>query len=128
MSGNTQSTPYRIGAAIAVAAGLLQVWMNVAVGIVGSEENPTNLGFFMVVASAAACAFTARFRAEGMVRAMIATAALQAMLGVVIATAPVNADDAMPILGLSGSFALLWLLAAALFHRSTRASDGPALA
>lgn len=122
------NTTYRIAAAIAVMAGFVQIWMNVAVGIVGSEENPANLGFFMVVATAAACAFTARFRPEGMVRAMIATAGVQAMLGVVIATAPVNADEAMGVLGLSGSFSLLWLLAALLFHRSATPGARDAMA
>lgn len=36
---------YRIGAAVALGAAFFEVWMNLAVGIVGSEDNPVNLGF-----------------------------------------------------------------------------------
>ena len=115
---------YRIGVAVALAAAFVQVWMNLAVGIVGSEDNPVNLGFFMVVATAAACAFTARLRADLMARAMLAVAGVQALLAVVVATAPSTARDdpmgPMGVLALSGLFAALWLVSAAFFHRSGR--------
>jgi hypothetical protein len=98
--------------------------MNLAVGIVGSEDNPTNLGFYLVVASAGACAFTARLRADAMARAMLATAGLQALLTLVVATAPSTARiepmGATGVLVLGGGFTALWLVSAALFHRSAR--------
>jgi len=112
------TTFYRIGAAVALGAGFLQVWMNLAVGIVGGDENPANLGFFLVVAAAGACAFTARFRAEGMARAMLAAAGLQLLLAAALATAPSHAREAMGIWALSGGFGALWLVAAACFHRA----------
>ncbi|HTU12596.1 MAG TPA: hypothetical protein VMG08_17025 [Allosphingosinicella sp.] len=124
MSQKSGTTSYRLGLAVALLAGLFQVWMNLAVGIVGSEDNPVNQGFFMVVATAGACAFTARLRAEAMVRAMLATAGVQALLGLAIATAPATViADAKGPLGvavLSGGFTALWLLAAFFFHRSAR--------
>ena len=124
MTGSRDRIFYAIGAAVALAAGLLQVWMNLAVGIVGSEDNPVNQGFYMVVATAAACAFTARFEAAGMARAMLATAGIQALLGLAVATAPSTARiepmGATGVLLLSGGFVALWLVAAALFHRSAR--------
>ena len=124
MSGNTATNTYRIAAALALATGAVQVWMNVAVGIVGSEENPTNMGFFMVVAGAAACAFTARFTPGGMARAMVAAAGLQALVGLAVATAPVNAAESVKVLALSGGFVALWLLTATLFHRSAAPDRG----
>jgi peptidoglycan/LPS O-acetylase OafA/YrhL len=115
---------YRIGAAVALAASFIQVWMNLAVGIVGNEDNPVNQGFYGVVATAAACAFVAQFRAEGMARAMLAVAAVQALLAIAVATAPSTARDepmgAIGVLVLSGGFTALWLLSAALFHASVR--------
>jgi hypothetical protein len=128
MFGNSRNAAYRFGVGVALLAAFLQVWMNLAVGIVGSEDNPTNLGFFGVVATAGACAFTARFRAEGMARAMVAVAGVQAMLAVVIATAPSNARDAVVVLVLSGVFTLLWLASAALFQRSSEPSARDAIA
>ena len=79
---------YRAGVGVAIVASLAQVWMNLAVGIVGREDNPVNQGCYLVVATAAACGFTARLRAEGMTRAMLATAAVQALLAAAVATAP----------------------------------------
>lgn len=126
MPGHKHITVHRLGLAVALFAALVQIWMNLAVGIVGSEDNPVNMGFFMVVATAAACAFTARLRADGMARAMLATAGVQALLGLAVATAPstVIADSKGPlgVLVLSGGFTALWLLAAFLFQRSARAA------
>jgi hypothetical protein len=128
MGDGTGKTPYRLAVALALATGMLQVWMNLAVGIVGSEDNPVNQGFFMVVAAAGACAFTARLRADGMVRAMLATAGLQALLGLAIATAPstprIDPKGPLGVIVLSGIFVALWLASAALFHRSARAGAG----
>ena len=124
MAGKPGHIHYRIGVAVALAASFLEVWINLAVGIVGSEDNPVNLGFYLVVVTAAACAFTAQFRADGMARAMLAVAAVQTLLAIVVATAPSTARDdpmgPMGVLMLSGFFASLWLTSAALFHRSAR--------
>ncbi len=125
MSSLSKTTAYRIAIAIALGAAFLQIWMNLAVGIVGNEDNPVNLGFYLVVATAGACAFTARLRADGMARAMVAVAGVQALLAAVVATAPSTArDDPMGpigVLALSAGFASLWLVSAFLFHRSARA-------
>lgn len=124
MTGKPERIAYRIGAGVAVGASFVQVWMNLAVGIVGNEDNPVNLDFYLVVVTAAACAFTAQFRADGMARAMLAVAGMQALLALVVATAPSTARDdpmgPMGVLMLSGGFTALWLISAALFHRSAR--------
>ena len=114
------TTAYRIGAAVAVGVSFLETWMR----MVGSEDNPANLGFFGVVMTAGACAFTARFRAEGMARAMLATAGAQALVGLAVATAPISArvepHGVAGVVVQSGLFVALWLVAAACFHRSAR--------
>src|SRR5688500_9446974 len=73
-------TAYRAGAAVAVAVGFLEVWMNLAVGIVGGTDNAQNQGFFGVAVAAMACAFVARLEPDRMARAMLATAGIQALL------------------------------------------------
>ena len=121
MASTTGRTAYRWGVAVALTAALLQVWMNLAVGIVGDSDNPQNQGFFGVVVAAGACAFVARFRPDGMARAMLATAGIQALLALAVATAPSTARDPMGARGvvlLSSLFVSLWLASAALFHRS----------
>jgi len=128
MLGKSGRGAYRIGIAAALAASFLEVWINLAVGIVGSEDNPANQGFFLVVAAAGACAFTARLRAEGMARAMLAVGGVQALLALAIATAPSTVRDdpkgAIGVLVLSAGFVALWLVSAALFHRSARIAAG----
>lgn len=113
---------YRIGVSVAVFVSLLTFWMR----IVGSEDNPANLGYFAVVFTAAACAFTARFTAAGMARAMLATAGVQAVIGMFVATAQISARiEPHGVAGVviqAGLFVTLWLVAAALFWRSARAA------
>jgi len=125
MSNQKGRSAYRIGLAVALFAAALQVWMNLAVGIVGSEDNPVNMAFFLVVVTAGACAFTARLRADGMARAMLAVAGVQALVALAIATAPSTLRDdpkgPTGVLVLSGGFVALWLVSAFLFHRSARA-------
>lgn len=125
MTRKAGRTAYRAGAGVAIAAGLVQVWMNVAVGIVG-EDNPANMGFFGVGVTAIACAFVARLKAEDMARAMAATAVVQALLGVVVATAPSTAwlapHGPIGIVILSSGLVAMWLGSATLFHRAARAS------
>jgi hypothetical protein len=117
-------TAYGAGAALARLAGLLQAWANLAVGIVGDTDNAQNQGFFGVVVAALALAWAVRFTSEGMARAMVATAGIQAILGLMVATAPITAKvepmGPMGVIAVSGFFIALWLASAALFHRSAR--------
>ena len=120
MTSNSGTTSYRLGGAAALLAGFLVAWVNVAVGIVG-EDDPSNLGFFGVVVTAAACAFVARFRAKEMARAMVAVAVVQAWLAVVILTAPsTTPDGARRVVIATTVLMVLWVGSAALFRRSTR--------
>ena len=123
-SSNPGRIPYRIGAGVALAVAFVQVWMNLAVGIVGEADNPANQGFYGVVVAAAACAFTARLSADGMARAMLGVGAVQAVLGLAVGTAPSTARmepmGAAGVLMLSGVFIAGWLVSAAFFQRSAQ--------
>jgi len=78
------STAYRAGAAVALGAGLLLLWANAAVGIVGSEDEAINLWFDLVPLLALFAAIGARFRPEGMETAMMATAGAQIVVGIIL--------------------------------------------
>jgi hypothetical protein len=126
MTENRGRIPYRIGAGLALAVAFVQVWINLAVGIVGEPDNPVNQGFYGVVVAAAACAFTARLRADGMARAMLGAAGVQSVLALAVGTAPSTARiepmGAAGVLMLSAVFVVGWLASAALFRRSARRS------
>lgn len=78
------SWAYRGGAALALGAGLVTLWANAAVGIVGNENQLINLWFNLIPLLALFASIGARFRASGMVAAMIATAAAQIGVGVIV--------------------------------------------
>jgi hypothetical protein len=113
MSGNTA---YRAGFGIAVVAAFLLVWINLAVGIIGDENNPANLMFGGVLVVGLVSALIARFRPHGMFQALVATASAQ-MLVAVIALA---GDLGYEAVVLSVFFAATWLTSAALFQKAAR--------
>jgi hypothetical protein len=106
---------YRAAAAIAIAAGLLSIWINLAVGIVGSEDNPANLIYAAVTAVAVAGAIIARFLPLGMARTMVATAVAQVLIFLVALIAGLGFTGPITVF-----FAGLWLVSAWLFQRAAR--------
>lgn len=114
---------YRLGAIVAVGAGFLLIWVNLAVGIIGSENNPLNLVYGGVLGVAVAGSAFAAFEPSGMARALFATAAAQMLvtiLALVWGWGAWEPPGAAGILALNGFFATLWLLSGGLFRRSSR--------
>ena len=114
------------GLAVATGAAILLVLVNLAVGFLGSEDNPANAIFLVVIATAIIGMGAARGRAERMAKAMLATAAVQLVVGAVALAAGLGASGWKGlyevVLGTSG-FGALWLLAAWLFRRAARSSE-----
>src|SRR4051812_9990674 len=112
----SSSLAWRAGAVLAVLTAFLTIWVNLAVGMIGSEDNPFNFIFLGVLALALAGAFLARFRATGMAKAMLAAAVAQGAAG----AAGLSQDLRGGLF--STAFAFLWLLAAGLFGLASRPS------
>lgn len=110
---------YRAAAGVAILAGFLTVWVNLAVGMIGDEDNVYNLLFAGVLAIAACGAAFARLRARGMAFAMGAAALAQTVIaGVALAT-----GGDVPGALWSGAFALPWLFSATLFGLAARRAE-----
>ena len=119
----TRSGAYRAAVAIAVVAAFVLVWMNLAVGVIGSEDNPANLMYGGVLATGIFGAFLARFRSKGMARALTATALAQVLVGMIALIAGLGSTGAnwpRVIVVLTGLFASLWLASAWLFRKAAR--------
>jgi hypothetical protein len=119
----TDNIAFRCAVGVALAAACFLIWMNLAVGIIGTEENPANLMYGGVLAVGIMGAFVARFQPPGMARALVATALAQVSVGVIALIAGSGSTGpAWPanILGLTGLFAALWLTSAALFRQAAR--------
>jgi hypothetical protein len=82
-TSNAASWFYRGGAAISVFACLSLVWVNLAVGFIGDEDNPANLLFGGVIATAALGALAVRFESRGMARVMSAAGAVQFLVPII---------------------------------------------
>jgi hypothetical protein len=111
----TGSRAYRAAAGLALATAFILVWMNLAVGIIGSEDNPANRMYGGVLAVGLVGALMARFRPQGMALASAATAAAQALVAVIALAAGWGSA-----LILTGIFMALWLASAWLFRRAAR--------
>lgn len=122
----TANVAYRAAVGIAVLAAFILIWINLAVGIIGSEDNPANLMFGGVLAVGIIGACIARLRPHGMAIALTATALAQASAGVIAVLAgwgSTGANWPEVIIFLTGFFAALWLLSAWLFRRAAQVSS-----
>jgi hypothetical protein len=120
MTGNSA---YRAAVGIAVVAAFILVWMNLAVGVIGSEDTPANLMYGGVLSVGIIGSAIARFQPDGMARTMAATALAQALVAVIalIGGSEATAENGPgAIVVLSGFFAALWLQSAWLFRRAAR--------
>ena len=110
----SRSHAARAGAGIALVTGFLLTWMNLAVGIIGNENNPLNQMFFGVIAVGLVGAVIARLRPGGMATVMAATAAAQTLVAVIA-----QAYGHFTWI-LTAVFVALWLGSAWLFRKAAR--------
>lgn len=122
--GGTAS--YRAGAAMALSAALLLTWMNLAVGIIGNENNPVNLLYFGVILVGLMGAVFARLKPRGMATALYVTALAQTLVpfAALLYMRPVflSYESLLGLLGiflLNTFFVALFLGSAFLFQQST---------
>lgn len=113
---------YRAAVAVALATAFILVWVNGAVGIIGSEDNPANLMYAGVLGIGILNAAIARFRPAGMARAAAATALAQALVAAIAVLGGLGLPASAPLelLSLNGGFIVLWLLSAWLFRKAGR--------
>jgi hypothetical protein len=116
---------YRIGAVVAVFAGLFLIWINLAVGIIGSEEHDANMLYALVIAVAVGGAIVARLQAGGMALAMFAAALVAVLIALTAVAMGWGAETVnwpRDVLGATGINATMWLVSAALFRMAARAA------
>ncbi len=125
VSRMSENFAYRAAVGLGVLTSFLLVWVNLAVGFIGSEDNPANALYLGVLLTGLVGAGIARFRAKGMARSLFAMAIVQLLVPLVamMIWRP-SMDDAPGILGvfvLNGVFAGLFVLSGLLFVRAGKA-------
>lgn len=108
---------YRAAAALAAAGVLVLVWANLAVGLVGAEDNPLNLLFGLVVAVGLVGSAQVRFRAKGLMWVMVGMSVAQVLVGLM----HLGTGHFTPVVTML--FSALWLFSAALFRTAAEAED-----
>lgn len=113
---------YRVGVGVALVAAFILVWVNGAVGIIGSENNDANLMYGGVLAVGIIGAIIARFRPRGMARALFAAAFTQTLIAVIALIAGLGAPANGPreIIGVNAFFVALFVGSALLFQKAAR--------
>lgn len=111
---------YRLGVGLALAATLLIVWLNVAAGLLGIEDDdPANLLYVGVLAIAFGGAIAARLRPRGLAWVSFATALAQALVGAFALSYP-NTASPVQILLLHGLLVGLFAGAGLCFRYAWR--------
>jgi len=118
----SRSVPFRVGVGMALAAAFLIIWINGAVGIIGDEDNPANLMFGAVLATALLGSIAALFRAPGLSKAMFAAAVVQFAVGVIAVAGEMAVGPAAPydVIGSTIFLTGMWLVSGVLFRTAAR--------
>ena len=114
---------YRAAVGLALAAAFILVWLVGAVGVIGQDGDPADLMYGGVFAVGVIGAVLARFRPDGMARALLATAVAQALVALIALIAgkheaPIS--SVLEILGLNSFFVGLFIASAWLFREAGR--------
>jgi len=107
---------YKRGAALAIGGALVLLWMNLAVGIIGSEGNPANLMYHGIAGIVVVGAAVSRLRPKGMAITMATAAGAQALAFIVAVAAGWGFTLPITIV-----FMAIWLGSAQLFREASRA-------
>ena len=122
---SSSSIAYRWGAIVAILASLGLVWVNVAVGMLGDEDNPANLLFAAIIGLVLLLGLIGNFSAAAMARACFVAAAAVLAVAIVAPIAGLGSSgtDAIREAVLSAAlFVPLWSLAGLLFRRAATSS------
>lgn len=124
LSRISEKISYRIAIGIALLTGLLLIWVNLAVRIIGSESNPVNLLYFGVLLVSITGAGFSRFQPLGMANTMFATAFAQLLVPIIVLIfwKPflIEPPGIVGVFLINLFFAALFTFSALLFRRSDK--------
>lgn len=107
---------YRAAFGVGLAASFIVVWANLAVGIVGSEDNPINLLFFGILLIGVIGAIISKFKPIGMSLTMFTMSLAQLLVASVLLLAGLSS---LRELLLSSVFLIsVWTISGVLFRKS----------
>jgi hypothetical protein len=113
----SRNVSYRAAVAIGVACGFLQLWITLAVGIIGNEDNPANWTYIAMVLAALSVAAVSLGEPRTLSRAMLVMAVLQLIFFAL------HMIDGHFTGVIDLFFTALWVNSSRLFARAARQRD-----
>ncbi|GGD94427.1 hypothetical protein GCM10011515_12820 [Tsuneonella deserti] len=110
----SRNISYRAAVLMAVACAFLQLWITLAVGIIGSENNPANWTYIAMVVFALSVSTVTRGKAQALSRGMVVMAVVQ------LSFSAMHLLDGHFTAVIDLFFAWLWLGSSRLFARAAR--------
>ena len=113
------SNVYRAAFAVAIATAAFLFFSNLAVGVIGSDDEPANVMYLGVIAIPVIGAVAVRFRPGGMAWAMFVAAAAQAstiVIALVFGLHTYPESSVLEIFAVNGFFMTGWIVAGLLFR------------
>jgi hypothetical protein len=123
VSGRVTNFEYRAAVGLAVGTGLFLVWSNLAVGLIGSEDNPANWMYAGVLGIGFLGAIIARLQPKGMMRVLFTMVLAHLLITAIALIARMDLapeSSIVEIVGVNGFFAVLWSGSALLFRNAAR--------
>lgn len=120
---NSENVLFKAATGMAAVSGLFMVWSNLAVGLIGSENEAFNLVYFGVIALGLIGAFASRFTAQGMSLTMFGMAVACVVISVVALSTGmqhVPHTSVTEIIGVNSFFILLFTLSGILYRHAAQ--------
>jgi hypothetical protein len=113
---------YRAAVGLTVGTALFLVWSNLAVGLIGSENNPANAMYLGVLSTLFIALIISRFKPNRMAFALFATAFAQVVVTVIAIAADLGSPENTPVqlFFINGFFITLWVGSGFLFWYTSR--------
>ncbi len=126
IAGRLGNIKYKAAVGIAVGASLLLIWVNLAVGIIGSEDNPANIMYTGVIAVGVLGAIITQFQPKKMSFVLFTMAAVQVLVPVIalIIWKPQFEIEALGVFALNAFFAILFIGSGFLFKQAAKEIAG----
>jgi hypothetical protein len=122
LTRSTSTIISRVAFAIAIGATFLLIWVNLAVGLIGSGPNAANLMYAGIVAIVIIGTFVSRFTTKGMERVMFTAAIALVLFAIIQLLAKMNqyaGSSITEILAVNAFFATLFAISGLLFRYIT---------
>lgn len=122
VAGQGHGRVFHLAVALSLITALSMIWITLAVGIIGSEDNQANIMYVVVLGIGLLGSIIARFRAPGMKWTMVWVTIAQFAVTILAYTIwkPETEEHVFSTAILNLFYVMLFLSSAVLFHRARR--------